>query len=224
MANLGEIPAGTHLKGYYKMEGNSNDSSGNGYNGTDTSITYSLANGKFGQGAGFNGTTSYVDVGTLAGFASLSEATVCFWVKPSVNNVLQCIIADWGSGSNQRFYCLILADGRLETVFYSINEVLGINGNDIIPTTDFINIIVSFKNGDYVRLYLNGQSKETSAGTATGNLRGATNNMWIGRQETFSRYYQGNIDELFIENRAWSAQDVRRYYNQSKGRFAAKIS
>ena len=48
------------------LNGNSNDSSGNANNGSDTNITYSLANGKLGQGAGFNGSSSLIDYGNPA--------------------------------------------------------------------------------------------------------------------------------------------------------------
>jgi len=41
------------IKGYWRLNGNSNDASGNGNNGTDTNITYSQANGVLNGGAGF---------------------------------------------------------------------------------------------------------------------------------------------------------------------------
>ncbi len=51
-----------NLVAYWRMEGNSNDSKGSN-NGTDSNITYSNANGRFGQGAAFNGTTSSILLG-----------------------------------------------------------------------------------------------------------------------------------------------------------------
>lgn len=48
------------IKGYWKFNGNSNDYSGNGNNGTDTGITYGQSYGIIGQGANFNGTTGKI--------------------------------------------------------------------------------------------------------------------------------------------------------------------
>ena len=45
---------------WWKLDGNSNDASGNGHNGTDTAITYTT--GKINQAASFNGTTSKITV------------------------------------------------------------------------------------------------------------------------------------------------------------------
>lgn len=53
--SLGELRPNAHTNMVYlwHLEGNANDSSGNGLTGVSGSITYSSANGKFGQGAGF---------------------------------------------------------------------------------------------------------------------------------------------------------------------------
>jgi len=52
-----------NLISYYDLEGNSTDQVGSN-DGTDNNITYSSGNGYFGQGAGFNGTNSYIALGT----------------------------------------------------------------------------------------------------------------------------------------------------------------
>ena len=44
---------------YYKLDSNANDSSGNGYNGTATNVTY--GNGRFNEAANFNGSSSRID-------------------------------------------------------------------------------------------------------------------------------------------------------------------
>jgi len=61
---------------WYKLDGNANDSSGNGFNGTATSVSY--VTGIVGpQAASFNGTSSFVQIPR-----SLSnDFTISFWVK-----------------------------------------------------------------------------------------------------------------------------------------------
>ena len=71
-----------NLISYWKLDGNSNDAAGSN-NGTDTDITYSSGNGKIGQGAGFNGTTSKI-VGQSTIILPVN-ATIACWFK--VNGV-----------------------------------------------------------------------------------------------------------------------------------------
>lgn len=58
---------------YCRFEGNSNDSKGS-RNGTDTTITYAVSNGRWGQGAGFNGTSSNISLG-LNSFSNANVAS-----------------------------------------------------------------------------------------------------------------------------------------------------
>lgn len=63
-------------QGYWRMEGNSNDSKGSN-NGSDTTIAYSSGNGKYGQGAGF-GTSSIILWGT-----EFQPTTLNWWINPT---------------------------------------------------------------------------------------------------------------------------------------------
>src|SRR5690606_32321929 len=52
----------TNMMAYWKLATNSNDSSGNGHNGTDTGMTYSGGYAQF-------GTSKYIDVGDSNDFS-----------------------------------------------------------------------------------------------------------------------------------------------------------
>lgn len=60
-SKVGVNPYLADLVAYYKYDSNSNDFSGNGHNGTDTSISYANA-GEVGNCATFNGSTSFISV------------------------------------------------------------------------------------------------------------------------------------------------------------------
>src|ERR1051326_1866471 len=70
------------LVSYWRFEGNSNDSKGSN-NGSDTSITYSSGNGNFGQGAGFNGSSSKIVITDNSSLHLLSAFTILGWIKAS---------------------------------------------------------------------------------------------------------------------------------------------
>src|SRR4051812_13528905 len=65
----------TNLVSYYRLDGNSNDAVG-ANNGSDTNISYSAGNGKINNGAGFNGTSSRIAIGTslTANYTGLTMA------------------------------------------------------------------------------------------------------------------------------------------------------
>jgi len=69
--------------GLWHLDGNSNDSTANGGNGTDTSISYSSVNGYFNQGAGLNGSTSKISINNNAILTPANAITIGFWMKPS---------------------------------------------------------------------------------------------------------------------------------------------
>src|ERR1035437_2399766 len=73
-------PLSTNLVSYWKMQANSNDSVATN-NGTDTAITYNTGNGIIGQGAGYNGTTSKISVGTNSSLNLTGNQSVSMWVK-----------------------------------------------------------------------------------------------------------------------------------------------
>ena len=67
---------------YYKLDGNSNDSIGSN-NGTDTSITYSVANGKIIQGAGSDAGTDRIYIGNPTAVQISGSQSINFWIKAS---------------------------------------------------------------------------------------------------------------------------------------------
>lgn len=80
------------LNYYWEFEGNSTDTKG-GNNGTDTAITYSTANGKFTQGAGFTiASSSAIGIGQL-GYAG--QFSFLAWFKTSTTSTYQFICQNW---------------------------------------------------------------------------------------------------------------------------------
>lgn len=69
----------TNLLGYWRLEGNSNDSKGN-VDGSDTSVTYGTGTGKFGEGATF-GSSSWINFGNTYAFEYDNPFSVSFWYK-----------------------------------------------------------------------------------------------------------------------------------------------
>lgn len=220
---LGEyLGAGSGItKGLWHLNGSSVDSSGNGNNGTDTAITYSQANGKFGQGAGFNGSSSVINVGN-AGLNLTGDFTIAGWmyITSSSNPVLNILATRGQSGSPYEQYAVFEQNGTVygrlrntagNVVFDAAIPSVGIN------TWQFVVCVVS---GTTVSIYVNGK-KGTDA-TFTGTRLNLSIDTKIGGGYVSNQlfYMNGAIDEVIIENVAWSAEKVKKYYSYAKARWA----
>jgi hypothetical protein len=230
MATLGEyLGAGASTtKLLLHLNGNSNDSSGNGNNGTDNSITYSLANGRFRQGAGFDGYNSYITLPILSFFDS--SFTFSSWVKRNNKNRTEHILYYGNYNFNNCFVVSCLEDSRGNgcEAFWDNNEcVFDLSAISVTPINSNIwyNIIVTFEkisNIAYLKLYINGNLDKSVSKSSPGIMNGNENKyIGVGKPtgSSLSNYLYGSIDEVILENIAWNAEKIKKYYTMTKGRF-----
>jgi hypothetical protein len=195
------------------------DLSGNNNNGTlVNSPTFSSTNGGT---IVFNGTTQYA---TTANTITLTTATFISWVnqngsQSSYTGILLSRISDataTGLGSsygntpttNQLGY---LWNGALNT--YSWNSGL------IIPTNAWCMVAVSVSSTS-ATAYLCQSSGITST-TNTVNHSSVSNNFNVGRDpySLGGRFFNGNIAQSLLYDRALSSIEISQNYNAQKSRF-----
>lgn len=229
MATLGEyLGAGASTtKLLLHLNGNSTDSSGNSNSGTDTAITYSQANGKFGQGAGFNGSSSRIQVDNYSSIQLNGNFTISALVKPTslpTSGAFMDIINKWDYNNStfSGYFIRLYNEGGTQKVQAQINNLL-ISFSTSISTTSWTNIM-SVYNGSTFKIYING-SEVVSSNTST-NPETNTKKLNIGNfgfytatSSELGRWYNGATDEVIIENRAWTASEVKKYYTYTKGQF-----
>lgn len=218
--NLGEyLGAGSGItKGLWHLNGSSVDSSGNGNNGTDTNITYGLAYGKLGQGALFNGNSSKIATPVIP--ITNTSFTVSLWAKlTSVTATAYMFFAQGNTGSNNQIISLGTTNGT---------EIELVNRNDSL-----VGLATSFSHGmsagiyyniSWVctttnsKLYINGKLLNDTNFTANSGTFN-TQNIGVRQRVSYDSYMNGAIDEVIVENVAWSAEKVKKHYTYSKGRF-----
>lgn len=212
---LGEYLPNSNTKLLLHLNGNSTDSSGNGNNGTDTNITYSQANGRFGMGAGFTTGSSIVNstpIGTVN-----ADKTISIWAK---------IVIDYTSNANTQIFSL-----NFNTVAYSIYHGINAGVSYFYETRDrngissdyamfynptaahgFYNLLMTLS-GTTLTFYIDGnQFGQTTINTGNGATDSGTGYKIVNGG--------CNVDEVIIENRAWSASEVKKYYTNSRGFYA----
>jgi len=220
--NFGEyIGAGSATtKLLLHLNGNSTDSSGNGNNGTDTNITYGLGYGKLGQGASFNGSSSKIVFGDVLDFEYNKAFSISIWFKTSSAGY-GALVAKQSNTTGNGYAIYVNPSSKIEvqlnggssaTVFGNTNVADGNWHNVLVVKTTSTNI-------EDVKIYLDGENDTaSSSGTLTATISNAIT-FAIGCRDSVNLFFNGYIDEPFVENRAWSAEEIKKRYTFAKGRF-----
>lgn len=203
----------------YKFDGNANDVSGKGNNGTiNGSATFTTD--RFGQAnkaLNFDGVDDHVSVpnnNTLSGF---NEITLSAWVNHNqTTGTLGAIIAKWYQ-SVQDNYLMVVEGGtnkfgastnnERNVPFYSPNSIPINTWNHLVFTHN--------SSGDW--LYFNGYL--VASNTISGNIIYSSQNLLIGADSnlgTLWRFFKGKIDDVRLYNRALSRLEVQQLYDLEK--------
>jgi hypothetical protein len=219
----------TGLVSYWNMQGNSNDFF-DGNNGTDTAITYSLGNGKVNQGAGFNGTTSNINLGapTNLNFDRTNPFSGAFWMK-TTETVVGVIIGKNGDpgGHTQKGWCIFNASPGL---YFQLNGGTSPGANELQVNdqgTHSLNngvyrfVVVTYDGSSTaagVKIYIDGSLSGTGAdfNNLSASILNAKNAV-IGAADGGSNPFTGSLDEVGIWSKVLSAQEVTDLYNGGAG-------
>jgi len=213
MAELFTLPLfnDAGLIGYYRLEGNSNDSSSGGHNGTDIDITYNAASGKFGQGANFNGTTSKITLGQISNSPGATFTLGC-WFKTTDTGAVKRVITKFaGTGSaNGTIIVDILADNTLRFI---IDGVINLNLNSGVSVTDGVwHLAIGEVNAGTGNLWLDNVQKAT--GSCDNPIAALTDNFCLGEDSTINtpEYFKGSMDDVFFFNRVLTSAEKTSLY------------
>jgi fibronectin type 3 domain-containing protein len=196
------------------------DSSGNGLTGTIQGATWTTS-GRNGNALVFNGTTSYVDLGTMSAFPLTSSATWSAWVFPTGNPPDDGqIIAKSGNSdgwqlkttpdTGVRTFGVAVSNGTSNTQRYS-QTVLSLN-------TWYHVAGVYNATSQTLDIYVNGVLDN---GTLSGTVPASQNNPAsinanIGRRQG-GYYFIGTIDDVRVYNRALSQAEIQADMNTPVG-------
>lgn len=211
------------------LNGNSNDSSGNGNNGTNTSITYGKQYGKFNDGALFT-QTSRINIPSQDYLNLQSQFTISAWVYPTSyggSTLYTCTIMQKdqypATGRCFTFTLVGTADagntGKLRFI-YNVPSNTSIYSTGTIPLNTWSHVSIVSTQGTYV-FYRNATNIGSGNINITPQVTG-TLPLSIGAldQSIWTGSLIGRMDEVIIENRAWTQQEVQKYYTNALGRFA----
>jgi len=195
------------LVGWWPLNGDATDSSGNGYNGTNVGATATTGqNGVAGSAMNFNGTSNYINLNNPAGLPSgTSPRTLCAWANTNTTASGFRQVAAWGSPSTSN------------AMFMSLNGTTlygGGYGNDLVlsnywQTSAWKHRCLTY-DGTTATLYSLGAN--IGSGAFTWNL--IKSKAYIGRQVNDAEYWSGQLDDVRIYKRALSASEIQTIYNR----------
>ncbi len=215
----------SNLIAYYPFSGNANDESGNANNGTVSGAT--LTPDRFGNSDSaysFNGTNNYIQCLSPGPIGS-SPRTISFWAKTSLlPSVHSNVVLSYGGDAGSFNY-----GDRIEISLNSNNRyglVLSLGGGILIREfnnndNNWHHYTVVFDGGvgktlsDF-KMYADGNLLTNTTYLTGDSYEVNTSNNYpiqIGNLPNSSRYFNGDIDEVKIFNKAITDTEVLNLYN-----------
>lgn len=189
------------LMAMFDFQGDTQDLSVNKNNGTVVGGA-SLTIDRFGQpnsAYAFNGSTQYINIGTIVGLPTGSSArTICAWFKSTTANPENIVSFGTMTTSNGNG----IAKGGAAVLFYGFADDTVGNHNNL---TNVWTHSCGTYNGTTTILYING-AQVGSLGKSWNTIAGGFN---IGRRLDNVEFFTGSIDDVRIYNRVLSLNEIR---------------
>jgi hypothetical protein len=202
------------------------DSSGNNNHGTGNGGVTTGA-GKFGKGGDFDGSDDYVEIADSAELRPGDNSwTVAVWAKPENASQNRPIIAKrQNAGTFDQFNLIVCGNlqcgssGRRLSVLYrgDNNYRYSLSDIDVADGNWHHFVMVADKSADIVRLYMDGvELSITTSSSGPWPVLNNTDPLQIGG-ENGSKFFNGQIDETRIYNRALTPAEVQSLYRWAPG-------
>lgn len=217
------------LVGYWPFNGNANDESGNGNNGTVNGAT--LTTDRFGNQSSaysFNGISDNIRINNATNlnnpsvsvsgwFFTNTNATDTFYGAKSIIGKYWDSPSNCNSNYNSYIFCLAKQNNNstvcLGTSFYSGNNFYYNQSISIGNWYHFTFVHDSISGG---KIYINGQLVVSN--TIGGAICSGLNPIYVGADiinGNLFRFFNGKIDDIGIWNRALSQQEITNLYNSA---------
>lgn len=210
MAGMAAWSAYGGLIGFYPMNGNANDASGNGNNPT-TVNNVGFDTGYQGQAATFNGTNSYVEVPININPSAMPLLTMGAWVLPDNVSPIRTIISH-DNGGFDRDINIDSRGGCAFTGCYSAFTGVGVKpGTQAVANpAEWVFVAATYdgNTGD-INLYVDNNTFSTNSKPGSG-----FSTTFFGRNPGFVEYWSGKIDNVFLFDEVLTKtqlDEIRRY-------------
>jgi len=192
---------------YWKLDGDSTDSSSNGFDGTLYGNPVWDPNGRVDGALKFDGDGDYVNIDGWEGIAGTNSRTVCAWAKTEATGD----IVSWGeeAAGKRWLFCInsiggLRVDvygGYIKTTDFDLRDGVWHHVAAVLPT--------GHTNVTDVEFYVDGIKVTNTLSSSRTINTGSVAKVRIGvLNETNYRWFNGLIDDVRIYNRPLSQDDI----------------
>jgi len=193
------------LVAYYPFNGNANDESGNGHDGTVNGPT--LTEDRFGNdSSAYTFNDNNINIGQ--GFDN-ANGSVSAWIYMEGTGI-QRFLSDRSGASD---YLSLFTNGSNEVggTMYGDSGFIGIGQTDTLLVSKWYHIVYSWGSGGS-KLYINNTLNDSDPNTQSWT---ANSDMLIGNSQAFSSQgWVGKIDDIRIYNKALSVSEIDSLYHE----------
>jgi hypothetical protein len=209
------------LVGWYPFNGNANDESTLGTNGTVNSAV--LSTDRFGvtnSSFYFNGINSNIDLGVNPSINSIiNDFSISYWIKPEAYDGTMIANYSSQSGSTWRILSGLNTNGSLSFNYLQSTAWQALNTNPLVLNLNSWYHCLYTRSGSIANIYINGVLVSSNNNLANGNLSNPTSPAattkfgwnWANNVGT-QYYYKGKLDDVGFWNRDLTQQEVSSLY------------
>jgi len=189
-----------------------NDQSGNHNDGTISGATWT--SGKYGSALQFDGVDDYVDCGNDNSLNATDAITIGAWVKRGAFQIDHARILD-KEGTTAYAILFYTTDSEIK-LYAKIGSSYSVVSTGIILQPDtWEHIAITYNSSDgTLKGYQNGKITKIDNTSFSGKIGTNSNNLRIGRSNSGSYYFNGQIDDVKIYNYARSVEQIKMDYQQ----------
>ena len=206
------------LVAYYPFNGNANDQSGNGNNGTVNGAT--LTTDRFGNANSaysFNGINNYISVPNSPSLQNLNSISMSAWVYINAWYKTNADYFPILHKSNQQsaygeYSVLLSSTSVISTLINQENVASDTNWN----FKSWYNVLVTISSSDTTSVYINGNAIYSGISTSHSLNTVDSLPLLIGVDyPSFIEYANGKIDDIGLWARALTQTEIAQLYNPS---------
>jgi hypothetical protein len=208
------------LVGWWPFNGNANDESGNGNNGTVNGATLTNdRNGSTNAAYNFTNSLNVINIPHSSSLNLSGAMSFSFWLNSTDVNAHQ-VIMNKATGGTSNSYILQLSPGN------DTKNKIWLNCGGLTQISQLSNPVITANNQWYhvtvvydlqkVSFYINGQLTNTYS-PLTSSTPTNTNPLTIGRDgdASNSSSFKGKLDDIAIYNRALTQQEITALYTST---------
>jgi len=203
------------LVSYWEFEESSGDAvDSHGSNDlTPSGVSYE-ATGKNGDCFSYDGSNDYAKITSLS--LNLSGFSYGGWIKWDGSTARNRTIF-YFNADHMSSYIRPASSSKLATTITTSAGLSSIYSNSAISSGSWVHFIITW-DGSTITMYINGSAQTNTA--SRGGTFNYTGDFAIGRNEFGdTNWFDGDIDEILIANRAFTSTEVSWLYNGGTGRF-----